>query len=81
MRTKHVRKQIPLANRALFGFVGKVAGMKVPDVAYVMRHRPEIFGREFSHWLQGLLRGESTWTVCERELFASYSSALQECEF
>lgn len=81
MRTKHVKKGIPWANRALFGVIGKVAGMKIPDVAYVMRHRPEIYGGAFSAWLHAILRGESKWTVCERELFASYSSALQECEF
>ena len=43
MRTKQVKKRMPWAQRALFGVVG-LTGMKSPDVAYVMLHRPELFG-------------------------------------
>ena len=80
MRT-NVRSRAPLGKRALFSFIGKVAGVKIPDVAYVMVHRPELFGRDFSRWLHSLLRGSSVWSIGERELMASYTSRLQECEF
>jgi hypothetical protein len=61
--------------------VGKVTGFRIPDVAYVMLHRPELFGRAFSDWLQALLREPSGWSIGERELFASFTALQLQCEF
>ncbi len=51
------------------------------DVVKTLYYRPEIFGRPFSSLTHALLRGESTWLVGERELFAAYTAHLNRCPF
>jgi hypothetical protein len=56
----------------------------VPTASGVLKtlyYRPEIFGRPFSAALDVAMRGESDWTAAERELFAGYVSALNQCPF
>jgi len=81
MRIASVKKRIDWKRKALFSVVDGVSDTKIPDVAFVMSHRPELFGRAFSNWMQAALRGESVWTVCERELFASFTSLRLFCVF
>lgn len=51
------------------------------DVVKTLSYRPELFGRPFSALTHALLRGESTWSVGERELFAAYTARLNKCPF
>ncbi len=51
------------------------------DVARTMRYRSELFGRPFSAALQRIMRGPSDWPVGERELFAAFVSAQNQCPF
>jgi hypothetical protein len=44
-------------------------------------YRPELFGRPFSEALDGVMRGPSDWSAGERELFAGYTSLLNQCPF
>ena len=53
----------------------------VSDVSLMLRYRPELFGRPFSEALQDVMRGPSDWTVGERELFAAFVSAQNQCPF
>ena len=53
----------------------------VSDVALMLKYRPEPFGRPFSEALQEVMRGPSDWTVGERELFAAFVSAQNQCPF
>ena len=53
----------------------------VSDVVLALDHRPEIFGRPFSEARQDVMRGPSTWSVAERELFAAFVSSLNQCPF
>jgi hypothetical protein len=52
-----------------------------PDVVKTLFYRPEVFGAPFSASLQEVMRGPSPWTVGERELFAAFTSKLNECHF
>lgn len=56
---------------------------KVPvsDVLRTLFYRPKLFGKAFSGLVQSALRGPSPWTVAERELFAGYVSARNQCAF
>jgi len=45
------------------------------------RYRPELFGRPFSDALDLAMRGPSDWSPGERELFAAFTSALNQCPF
>ena len=51
------------------------------DVVRTMRYRSELFGRPFSAALQEIMRGPSDWPVGERELFAAFVSAQNQCPF
>jgi hypothetical protein len=51
------------------------------DVRTMLAYRPELFGRPFSEALQEIMRGPSEWSVGERELFAAFVSAQNQCPF
>ena len=51
------------------------------DVVKTMLYRPEFFGKPYSEILQAVMRGPSSWTVGERELFAAFTSGKNECQF
>jgi hypothetical protein len=53
----------------------------VSDISIALRYRPELFGRPFSELLQVVMKGPSDWTEAERELFAAFVSALNQCPF
>lgn len=57
------------------------AGFYVSDIGQALQYRPELFGGPFSELLQELMRGESEWSVGERELFAAFESAQRQCPF
>jgi hypothetical protein len=44
-------------------------------------YRPERFGRPFSEELDVVMRGPSEWSPGERELFAGFTSLLNECRY
>jgi hypothetical protein len=60
-----------------------IRGMRgeLPDVLKTLHYRPEIFGRPFSETLDLAMRGPSDWSPAERELFAAYTSSLNQCPF
>ena len=51
------------------------------DVVRTMRYRSGMFGQPFSAALQRVMRGPSDWSVGERELFATFVSAQNQCPF
>ena len=58
-----------------------VSGRRVPDVVKTLLYRPEFFGRPMCAWTQAVMRGPSEWSVGERELFAAFTSRLNQCLF
>jgi hypothetical protein len=56
-------------------------GEFVSDVVLMLQYRPELFGQPFSEKLQEVMRGPSPWSVAERELFAAFVSAQNQCPF
>jgi hypothetical protein len=50
-------------------------------VVKTLLYRPELFGRPFSNALDEVMRGDSEWSVGERELFAGFTSLLNQCPF
>jgi hypothetical protein len=53
----------------------------VSDVGRMLMYRPEIYGRRASEAFQHVMRGDSEWAVGERELFAAFVSAQNQCPF
>ena len=54
---------------------------RVPDVLKTMMYRPKFFGRRFASVIHEVMRGPSPWSAGERELFAAYTSRLNQCPF
>ena len=54
---------------------------RVPDVVKTLMYRPELWGRSMCQWTQAVMRGPSEWSVGERELFAAFTSRLNQCVF
>ena len=52
-----------------------------PGVVRTLLYRKEFFGRPFSQLTQQVMRGESPWSVGEREMFAAFVSRLNQCVF
>jgi hypothetical protein len=53
----------------------------VSDISLALRYRPELFGQPFGELLQDVMKGPSDWTEGERELFAAFVSAQNQCPF
>jgi uncharacterized peroxidase-related enzyme len=66
--------------RVAVWLMDKVIGHS-PDVLKTFVYRPNFFGRHASRALQQVIRGPSPWSVTDRELFAAYTSRLNQCPF
>lgn len=62
-------------------FIREERGMEPPDVLKTLHYRPDVFGRPFSDTLDLAMRGPSDWSAGERELFAAFTSSLNQCPF
>jgi hypothetical protein len=54
---------------------------RAPDILRTLYYRPEFLGTTVSEWTQAVMRGPSDWAVWERELFAAFTSRLNQCVF
>jgi hypothetical protein len=66
---------------AALDLIRRERGTEPPDVLKTLHYRPEIFGRPFSDATELALRGQSDWSPGERELFAAFVSALNQCPY
>ena len=62
-------------------WLSRSVGAELDDVAKVSMRRPDFFGRPFLGFGHEVLRGDSVWSVGEREFFAAVVSAANECDF
>ena len=57
------------------------SGVEPLGVVKTLMYRPELFGLPFSDALETAMRGPSDWSPGERELFAGFTSLLNQCPF
>ena len=57
------------------------SGREPLGVIKTILYRPELFGRPFSAELHRVMRGPSDWSAGERELFAGFTSLLNQCPY
>jgi hypothetical protein len=57
------------------------SGREPLGVIKTLLYRPDVFGRPFSEALDRAMRGPSEWSPGERELFAAFTSLLNQCPF
>jgi alkylhydroperoxidase family enzyme len=63
------------------GFLKRVMGGKKPDLVKTLEYRAEFFGDQMRELVHEVMRGESQWSVGDRELMAAFVSKTLDCEF
>ena len=81
MRLARVEHRHRLKEKLKLGLIRVLSGRRVPDVVKTILYRPKLWGRPMCEWTQAVLRGPSQWSVGERELFAAFTSKLNQCVF
>ena len=57
------------------------SGAEPLGVVKTLMYRPDLFGVPFSDELDVVMRGPSDWSPGERELFAGFTSLVNQCPF
>ncbi|HEY8019612.1 MAG TPA: hypothetical protein VIH93_00835 [Thermoanaerobaculia bacterium] len=81
MRLQRVEHGAGVKNRLILLIIRITSGKRVPDVIRTLLYRSEVFGQPYGRWLQSVMRGPGPWEVWERELFAAFTSRLNQCPF
>lgn len=81
MRLRSVRRGRGLTSRLKMAMIRVLGRRRVPDVVRTLLFRPEFFGAAMCEWTQAVMRGPSSWSVGERELFAAFTSRRNDCPF
>jgi len=81
MRLRRVERGHRWRQKLILGAVRLFQRRRAPDILRTLFYRPEFFGRPMSQWTQAVMRGQSEWSVAERELFAAFTSRLNQCVF
>jgi hypothetical protein len=81
MRLQRVARGRGPKNRLILLAIRLTSGKPAPDVVRTLLYRSEIFGKPYNRWLQSVMRGGELWSVWERELFAAFTSRLNQCPF
>jgi len=66
---------------AVLAEIRERTGNEPLGVVKTLMYRPELFGLPFSAELDRVMRGPSDWSPGERELFAGFTSLLNQCPF
>ncbi len=81
MRLRAVEQRHRFPEKLKLLLIRLLSRRRVPDVVKTTLYRPELWGRPMSAWTQAVMRGPSEWSVGERELFAAFTSRLNQCVF
>ena len=81
MRLGRVEHGHRLGEKLKLILIRLVGRRRVPDVVKTILYRPEFWGRPMCAWTQAVMRGPSEWSVGERELFAAFTSRINQCVF
>jgi uncharacterized peroxidase-related enzyme len=81
MRLHEIDRGDGFANRLLIPFISLVSRMRLPDAARVAFYHKDFFGAPMGAWTQAAMRGQSSWSVGERELMAAMVAKWNSCAF
>jgi uncharacterized peroxidase-related enzyme len=81
MRLREVEKGDGFAYRLLIKFISMVSGMRLPDAARIVMYHQDFYGKPMTTWTHAVMRGESNWSVGEREFFAAMIAKWNSCAF
>jgi uncharacterized peroxidase-related enzyme len=79
MRLEILDRGHPLGTKALLGVIRLVSRQPVVDAVKLAFYRPEFYGGgDLTH---EAMRGDSAWSIGDRELMAAFVSKVNECPF
>jgi len=81
MRLHQVERGDTFSTRLLFNFISFVSGMRLPDAARIVMYDKDFYGDPMTAWTHPTMRGDSKWSVGERELMAAMTAKWNECAF
>ncbi|MEX2178776.1 MAG: hypothetical protein WD801_08715 [Gemmatimonadaceae bacterium] len=81
MRLRRVEHGHRLPQKLILYAIRLFQRRRAPDILRTLFYRPEFLGRPLSEWTQAVMRGPSDWSVADRELFAAFTSKLNQCVF
>ncbi len=81
MRLRRVEHGHRLPQKLILYAIRLFQRRRAPDIIRTIFYRPEFLGRPLSEWTQAVMRGKSDWSVADRELFAAFTSKLNQCVF
>lgn len=81
MRLYEIEKGDGLAYHMLFRFISTVSGMRLPDAARIVMYHKDFYGEPMTVWTHAAMRGQSSWSVGERELIAAMVAKWNTCPF
>ena len=81
MRLAEIERGDSLGHRALIGMISMVSGMRLPDAARVAFYHQAFVSKPLGTWTQATLRGESSWSISDRELMAALTAKWNSCPF
>jgi uncharacterized peroxidase-related enzyme len=67
--------------KLLFAVIRLFSGHPVPDAAKLVFYRPDFYGNRAKEFTHEAMRGQSTWSIGDRELMAAYVSGVNESAF
>src|SRR5438445_10545638 len=67
--------------KALFALIRTASRQPVLDVIKLVKYRADFYGRPMQGVTHEAMRGESTWSVGDRELMAAFVAKTNHCEF
>lgn len=81
MRPDILNSGYRLPTRLLFGVIRLISRQPLPDAAKINFYRPDFYGNPMKRLTQRVMRGESEWSVGERELMAAFVSRTNGSAF
>lgn len=81
MRLQEVEKGESVSYRILFHIISAISGMRLPDAARVVMYHKCFYGKPMATWTHAAMRGQSSWSVGERELMAAMVAEWNSCPF
>lgn len=70
-----------LATKALFSVIRRASGHPVLDIIKLVKYRADFYGKPMGAVTQEAMRGQSAWSVADRELMAAVVAKSNACAF
>lgn len=81
MRPEILNTGYGVGAKALFKMIKLFSRQELPDAAKLTFYRPDFYGSPAKRLTHEAMRGESAWSVGERELMAAYVSSVNQNQF